>query len=570
MIRLPRTTWHYAILLIFLLTIASGAALSTILYLDGVVDAGDIMKRQEIVQRVTIMIWALTMGFMLIAGAFGLWAIHFSGESESRRRVSEVVDGMDYLSDGLLVVDRRGRVTGCNPALRAMIDQDVSQDISLVKVFPCLTDEDVKVLLSLSGPNEVQRDGLSDGGKRTLRFRSQTAGGMLSLILVSDITTMTVRALRAQQTARLQVIGRIARGVAHDFSNVLSGISGHASLISRLKPGTQEMQDSLATITRESERGALLAGHLLEFSHVGVSGEPTDKLGEHVKKASDLVRVGLSDVWRVETDVEENLPVVPLSGLQVEQIILNLGIVAADALQTPGSVRITASKPSKGHLLNVDDTFAAVIVVSSARTGDSKVWDALHSADYDVRTTDDESGVVQSLVRSLVEEAGGSLDCFAGAGQSRIYRIVLPYGTVQATAPETEEITEELQSYVSHWQVLLARGSSDHDVVEDKLRENGVGVYRVDNVMSALARVEDGTSLNAIVLERNLLGDEADGLLRAIIKLCPAAGIVVLCEDPGSEPEELSRDIVFESGRAGAGRVVKAMVEAKGLAARRI
>jgi hypothetical protein len=156
-----------------------------------------------------------------------------------------------------------------------------------------------------------------------------------------------------------------------------------------------------------------------------------------------------------------------------------------------------------------------------------------------------------------------------GEEQSRIYRIVLPYGTLETSSEETEEITEELRSYVSHWQVLLARGTSDHDFVEDKLRESGAGVYRVDNIMSALARVEDGTSLNSIVIERALLGDEADGLLRAIIKLCPMAGIVVLCEDPEAEPEELAREIVFEFRRASPGRIVKAMVEAKGLAAHR-
>ena len=89
--------------------------------------------------------------------------------------------------------------------------------------------------------------------------------------------------------------------------------------------------------------------------------------------------------------------------------------------------------------------------------------------------------------------------------------------------------------------------------------------------MSALARIDElgDAKLDAIVLEKYLLGDEAEGLLRAVLKLYPGAGIVVLCEDPEQEGEALRRDVIFEKTHAGAARIARLMIEAKGMAVRR-
>ena len=132
-----------------------------------------------------------------------------------------------------------------------------------------------------------------------------------------------------------------------------------------------------------------------------------------------------------------------------------------------------------------------------------------------------------------------------------------------------DDLAEELQAYISGWKVLLARATQGPDFVEEKLRQLGVVVEHVDNVISVLARVESGDMWQAIVVEKNLLGDEADGLLRAIVKLCPKTGIVVLCEDPEREPSDLLGNISFVSRRVDPARVAKAMVDAKGLAAQR-
>ncbi len=564
---LPRGVWYYATLLIFLFAIASIAAWTTMSYLYENIRAEEY---QKVLGMVSFKVWALTMGFMFIAGAFGLWAIQSSAESESRFRIGQMVEGMDYLNDGLIVVDKKGSIAGSNPSAKTMMLTESPQDGSIQHAFPCLHEQDLALLLDMRGPNEIVKDSSDACGRRTLRFRSQTAGGSV-LILVSDVTRMRSHEVRRQQIARLELIGRIARGVANDFSNILSGISAHTSLLARLKPGSPDLKESINTILRESEKGAHLAGHLLEFSRVRAVGYPTDNLEEHVKKAGDLVRVGLSPAWKVETTIETDLPPVSLSGLQVEQVVLNLGLVAADAMARPGILKIMAGKPSQSPLMDVGNTSAAVIVISATQSQDATVAET--SPWVDAKTTMEDAGVILSVTRSLMEEAGGSLDVFSTPDGMRIYRMSLPYGNIDTIEDVDDEnndvLSPELLSYISRWHVLLARSTKGHDYLEDKLRQASVNVERVNNIISALGRIETGQGLHAIVVEEDLLGDEAGGLLRAVVKLCPTTGVVMLSEDPRPSQASTSPSVVFVSRRSSPGRIIKAMVEARAQVARR-
>lgn len=566
---LPQAIWQYATFLILLFVIASISAWTTI---SDIYAATDLVSNPEDYSRaidmITFKVWAQTMGFLLISGAFGLWAIKFSADAESRRRVAQFVESMDYMTDGLLLLDNSGRILATNSSLKAIVSYDVTNNTTLGDLFPFLQEGDIKVLLGTKGPNEVHKDTIDAQGKQTLRLRSQTAGSNL-ILFVSDVTTMRVHELQKQHLTRVGMIGRIARGVTNDFNNILSGISAHASLLQRLPAGSLEIKNSMNAIIRESERGALLAGHLLEFSRLSVTGNSTDSLGANVTRAAELVRMGLSSGWQVETEIRSDFPTVPLSGQQVEQVILNLSLDLADTAQVPGTIRIVAGRPSlDDHLMNIGDQFAAVVLIS-AINAETPVT---HSKTPERRQgmADDQSGVIQSVARSLIEESGGSLDSFHGSEGPDIYRIILPYGTIetQNDLPE-EKLALELRSYISRWQIMLARPIRGHDYLEEALKEAGVTVTRTDSVITALARIESGCNLHAMIIDKDLLGNEALGLLRAMIKLCPSTGIVVLCEDPDHEPPALIKDLVFIQKRTDPGRIIVAMVEAKTLAAQR-
>lgn len=504
-------------------------------------------------------IWLITLGFMFITGAFGLWAIQFSSEVESLRRIGRLIDSMDYLSDGLLVLDKKGLVTGSNPAIRNMLHTRLGYKKHLWEIFSCLSQDDVALLLDSKTPQEIERVLAENGASQILRFRSQPSEG-ITLILVSDVTVMNAQHIHRRQIAQLQLIGHIARGVAHDFNNLLCVISGHASLLKRLPPDSPEIKQSIETIISNTQRGSTLAGHLLELAQQSVSGQPTNMSHEYVRSAIQLLHDSIAPTWQIISDIQ-TMPTVPLTGIQIEQVVLNLALTAADILDQPGILTISTGKPGHKDLLDIDKKFAALITIS-VEPSEPNLNIAIHNAKV-------ESGVILSVIRSVLEEAGCTLKYLAEKNNKYTFRIALPIGNITNETHDSSELSHELETYVSNWTVLLARPNKQKTVLDERLAGIGVKVVNVNDITSTLAYIEEAKELDAIIIDQLLLNREMRGLLRAILKLRPSAGIVLFGENPSSLPEELVTSVVYAPITASPDKTILAMIEAKNQSFRR-
>ena len=568
----PRGLWRYAVLIVLLFVLAGLAARETISSITELVQevrtgVPGAVTDDILLRIITVPILALTMGFLFLAGALGVWAIRSTTVVESRRRVGKVVDAMDYLSDGLLAVDRKGRITGSNPAARQLAARSIESKVQVVDVFPCLTVEQERTLLDAVEPQEVECVSRGEGhqGLRALRFRSQPSEDM-NLILVSDVTGMRAEEMRNRQIARLQLIGRISRGVAHDFNNILCAVSGYAALLGR--PGVQPDANSVREIVKEAERGAALARQLMDLSRTGAQGTPCRNLAEHVVNAVALLRVGLSSEWQVVADVQKPLSPVPLTDVQVEQCVVNLGLLAADELPKPGFVHVRVKEPGSEALLDVGDEYAAVVMISAYGPEPETPGGLLHT---EAQTTTSEAGVISSVVRSMVEEVGGRVDLLVAPSGRHSYRVCLPLlATTETRMSALSGVSEELRVELLRWQVLVASSSSGYrGEVMTHLKELGMTVHAAEDIVAALQHVEAGRDMTGLVLERELLGNEADALVRAIIKLRPHAGIVVLTRPTDVIPQGLKSEVVFEPVSAAPDAVFQALLRARELALNR-
>ena len=554
-----RSTWRYALLFILLFGIAAVAARFTIGELEQYFSDPN---QADVLRQMSLAIWLLTLGFMSMSGAMGLWVIRSSVEIESRRRIGRFVDAMDYLSDGLVMLQADGRILASNPAARELAPFPIQDDVSvnLQEAFPCLTIEDVQLLLDERHTREIERETVYPKGLRTLRFRSQHAAG-IRLILIGDVTEMKDRDIRERHMAQLQLVGRIASGVAHDFNNILCAISGHASLMRRHRPGATELQSSIEVILAETERGSRLSRQLLELSRSGVSGGSSNRLEENVAEAADLLRVALSSQWSVKSSLETRFPAVPLTPAQVEQVVLNLGLLSADDQPRPGSVTISLGKPGKGHLLEVGSQFAAVILVSAQ--ADPDTMERPRETSGPVQDTREDAGVIQSVVHSIVEEAGGRMDHLSGPNGLCIYRVCLPHLDVSGGGEKLPVQRERLREHVKGWSVVTAAAPGVGEDLARSFRALGMVVEQKTDIISMLAVAEKRRDLEGIVIYEALLGTERDCLLRTLVKLNSSAGLVVLSRDAGASSTDLGLEMVFESDRADPETIALRLVEAR-------
>jgi len=554
-----RASWQYALLIIALLTLASLASLSVVLFLDW---HPSLRAHQEALSILNLMLLLLFMGFLFLAGALGLWGVNTVAEREGQRKVGRVVDAMDFVSDALIVLDRQGVVVGCNPSARMLCGKEKPEQMPAADLFPALSDQDVGVLLDISRPREVERPYRDGGDVRMLRFRSQPSEGM-HLLVVSDVTELKLQELQKRQAAQLQLVGRIARGVAHDFNNVLCAISGHAALLELPEVRNKVDNQSITAIKQEAERGAMLARQLLELSKASPRGPSCEDLASALRSAAELLRATLPESRRVDVDTATGIGAVPLTTRQIEKLLVSLGILVSEAAEPRSPIRIRAGRAGEGFAADVGDPYAAVMLV------DTEFADSGRAASLPAAGAVDEGGVILAVLQTLVEEVGGRVDSDShNRTRPRWFRVALPKADAgSAGQSDFAGIPDDLKQYVGRWSVLLAcQTPSRVGDLQQRLSSLRMRVDTAGDLVSALEKIETQKGYTGIVFDESLLGMSADGLLQAIRKLQPGAGLVVLGDLEDLIPAGLRNSIVLTPPGVPAETILKSLLRARELA----
>lgn len=157
-----------------------------------------------------------------------------------------------------------------------------------------------------------------------------------------DVTARKLMSDRLQQTQKLESLGVLAGGIAHDFNNLLTGIMGNASLVlDELAPDDPKRQ-SLENVVSGGERAAALTRQLLAYAGKGrFLIQPLD-LSDLVRKTISLLNTSIPRTVELQLDMPEGLPPIQGDSSQVQQLIMNLVINAAEAIgeEKSGTVRV--------------------------------------------------------------------------------------------------------------------------------------------------------------------------------------------------------------------------------------
>ncbi len=530
----PRESWWYGLGLVLLFSLAAAATITVIRSVDTLIENQDYENARRISMVGT---WFLTMGFMFLSAGLGMWAIRYAAYKAGLRRLGSFISAMDYLHDGLVALNSRGLVVSANPAAKLLAPGLANSQIALREAFPCLSDADLKLLLECDGPHEIEREIIGDTSLRTLRFRSQAMPD-LPLILISDVTERKAQEARQRETARLKLVRRIAGGVAEDLNRILSIISGQTGLLHRLCENRDAADQAANEIYRAIQSGSSLSTHLLDLSRKEEEQDiTTNCLEQPLRRAVELLRLALPPDWSVVGKFGKNLPSVNLAFSQIEQTIMNLGLICCASLQRPGIVRISARLPDSAPRGGFERRFAAIVLVSATHSEEETLLDEMNGMGCEFHDIQDEAGAVLTVIRSGIEEAGGRLDCWQADNECKVFRIALPRSRDERIPETSAPVSPVLRQRLSGKVLLLAATAGRGDELEKQAREIKLRVVRVMDTVKLLAKIE-GPSFDAVLLDRRLIEPEAAALLRALAKLRPGLPLLVL----GQAPSRLERE----------------------------
>jgi two-component system, cell cycle sensor histidine kinase and response regulator CckA len=248
---------------------------------------------------------------------------------------------------------------------------------------------------------------------------------------VRDVTTRRALETRLHQSERLDAIGQLAGGVAHDFNNILLVIRGYSSVLRSTLADPHHIAD-VDEIVSAADRAAELTRHLLAFGRRQVLQPRLVSVVETVCGLESLLRHSIRENVELNLDLADNVPAVLADPVQIEQVILNLVVNGRDAMAAGGVVRLsvgTAELTGAEEGISPALPHGTYVVLAVADTGTGIAAEVLpHIFDPFFTTKEDGvgTGLGLSTVYGIVVQSGGGIDVRSLAGGGTTFTVYLP------------------------------------------------------------------------------------------------------------------------------------------------
>jgi PAS domain S-box-containing protein len=263
-----------------------------------------------------------------------------------------------------------------------------------------------------------------------------------------------------RQAQKMEAVGRLAGGVAHDFNNVLTAIQGHAQLLLDALSASDPRRGDAAEIWRSAERAAGLTRQLLAFSRKQILKPEAVDLNAIVSGLEKMLRQLLGEEIHFEAALPHGLGRVLADPGQVEQLLMNLVVNARDAMPGGGDLTIETENAE----LDEDDTgrFAYPVepghyVLLTVRDTGMGMAPAVREQIFEPFFTTKEqgkgTGLGLSTVYGIVKQSGGHIRVESREGEGTTFRIYLPLLEAAEAAPEpaSERAGGASASYAGTW-----------------------------------------------------------------------------------------------------------------------
>ncbi len=357
--------------------------------------------------------------------------------------------------------------------------------------------------------------------------------------VMNDTTEMKIREAEFSKAQKLEALGQLAAGVAHDFNNVLSIIDGYARITEKNINDAAQVRENLERVRSAAQRGTGLIKQMLTFSRHEIVDNSVVELGEMVREQEVLLRplLGASIRCRILQDHEAmHIECCPDN---ITQILMNLAVNARDAMPHGGSLLIESrlclreGLPDALRDESADDSNASLIV-SDTGTGMSKeILDRAFDPFFTTKEQGKGTGLGLSMVYGLVKQIGGHVDVDSVFGQGTKITVYFPL-----TTKRPKDIVGSVEDPVSirfeGYTALVAEDEADLlDLVSAMLEELGMVVLRARDGHEALA-LQDEHEGSIDLLLTDVVMPELNGvnLAELMVELHPEISVIFMSGYP--------------------------------------
>ncbi|MBI5524378.1 MAG: PAS domain S-box protein [Desulfarculus sp.] len=252
------------------------------------------------------------------------------------------------------------------------------------------------------------------------------------LYFLQDVTARLEMEAQLAHASKLQALGTLASGIAHDFNNLLQAISGYTHLLRPSLPPRSEPRRYLEEVEQAVERGSQLVRSLLSHGRQLPASSQAVDINQTVERAAGLLGRTIPKMIEIRLDLDPALPLILGDQAQLEQVLLNLGANARDAMPDGGVIAIATSQvtlPDGAVPEGQDLPPGPYVLISFADSGqgmDQATQDRAFEPFFTTKEVGQGSGLGLFLAYGVVRRHGGQITCHSRPGRGTSFHIHLP------------------------------------------------------------------------------------------------------------------------------------------------
>lgn len=268
---------------------------------------------------------------------------------------------------------------------------------------------------------------------------------------------------------KLESLGILAGGIAHDFNNLLTGVLGNASLLAEeVDPGSPQ-EDTVSNLILAAERAAELTNQMLAYSGRGRFVIEPIKISEHIQENLVLLEASLPRHVKLELVTDNDLPPIEADSSQLQQLVMNLVINGAEAIEESGEVRIFIhlkqfdAASLKQRFPTFDLTPGSYVVLEVVDTGhgmdeatQSRIFEPFYTTKFTGR------GLGLAAVQGIVRGHKGGILVSSRVSEGTRFQVIFPAAASTSAKPRNNSYRAANESLIGEGTILIV---DDEEIV---------------------------------------------------------------------------------------------------------
>jgi len=343
--------------------------------------------------------------------------------------------------------------------------------------------------------------------------------------------TLQVQLIQAQ---KMEAIGTLAGGIAHDFSNCLQAISSYVELTKFEKARDSQVLNYLSKILNIINNANNLTKQLLTVSRKIKSKLKPTNLNDQILQVQTLLERTIPKMIKVELDLEKDLKIIHADSGQIEQVLLNLALNASHAMPDEGKITIKTRNfgPAENiHATNWGTDRKESVLLNIADTGhgiEKQVQDRMYEPFFTTKAPGLGTGLGLSMVYGIIKNHHGHIECESEPGAGTCFSIYFPVSKSENMLKDEIATKKEKIATGNETILLIEDDESILDAVKRMLQHFGYTVTTATNGEKAIEiYLADQERIDLVILALNMPGMGGRKCLARLLEIKPELKTIV-------------------------------------------